>query len=63
MNMLDRANVIADEVVRLRRDIHAHPELGFEETRTAALVADTLRELGVNVQEGVGRSGVVGTMG
>ena len=61
--MLDKANKIADELVRLRRDIHAHPELGFQETRTAALVADTLREIGIEVQEGVGRTGVVGTIG
>lgn len=63
MNMLDRANKISAELIRIRRDIHAHPEMGFEETRTAALVADMLREIGVDVQEGVGRTGVVGTIG
>ena len=46
----------------IRRDIHAHPELGFEETRTAALVAATLRGWGLEVTEGVGRLGVVGTL-
>jgi amidohydrolase len=50
-------------MVRLRRDIHAHPELGFEEFRTAALVADILRELGIEVKTGVGRTGVVGEIG
>lgn len=63
MTMLDRAMQIANELVRLRRDIHAHPELGFEEHRTAALVADTLREIGVAVQTGIGRTGVVATIG
>ena len=46
----------------IRRDIHAHPELGLEETRTAALVAGRLRDWGVAVTEGVGGTGVVGTI-
>jgi amidohydrolase len=50
------------EFTAIRRDIHAHPELGLEETRTAALVANKLREWGVNVTEGVGGTGVVGTI-
>jgi amidohydrolase len=45
-----------------RRDIHAHPELGFEETRTAALVAAELREAGIAVSEGLGTTGVIGTL-
>ncbi|HEX6387661.1 MAG TPA: amidohydrolase, partial [Anaerolineae bacterium] len=61
--MLDKARAIADELVRLRRDIHAHPELGFQEFRTAALVADTLAELGIHVRTGVGQTGVVGQIG
>lgn len=61
--MLEKAQELQDELIRLRRDIHAHPELGFQEFRTAALVADTLQELGVSVQTGVGRTGVVGTLG
>ena len=61
--MLDKAKSLADELVRLRRDIHQHPELGFEEFRTAALVADTLTELGIATQTGVGRTGVVGQIG
>ncbi len=64
MNILDNAYNIADELVRIRRDIHAHPELGFQEFRTSALVADTLREIGgIDVVENVGRTGVVGTIG
>ncbi|HID54134.1 MAG TPA: amidohydrolase [Anaerolineae bacterium] len=61
--MLDKATLLQDELINLRRDIHAHPELGFQEFRTAALVADTLTELGIEVQTGVGRTGVVAEMG
>ena len=48
--------------VALRRDIHAHPELGFEEHRTAALVADRLRQWGIDVHTGVAGTGVVGVL-
>jgi amidohydrolase len=61
--MLDKAKALHNELIRLRRDIHANPELGFQEFRTAALVADTLTELGIDVKTGVGRTGVVGQMG
>jgi hippurate hydrolase len=50
------------DLVGVRRDIHAHPELGMEETRTAALVAERLRAMGLETTEGVGRFGVVGTL-
>lgn len=50
------------DVVALRRDFHAHPELGFQETRSAALVARRLRALGYDVREGVGVTGVVGVL-
>ena len=62
--MLDRARALAPELVRLRRDIHAHPELSFTETRTAALVADTLNEIGgVTIRTGVAKTGVVAELG
>ena len=62
--MLHKAQALADELVRLRRDIHRHPELAFQEVRTAALVADTLREIGgIDVRTGVGITGVVGDLG
>lgn len=61
--MLDKAQRLRDELVTLRRDIHAHPELGFQEFRTAALVADTLSELGIEAKTGVGRTGVVAELG
>jgi len=50
------------ELIEIRRDIHAHPELGFEEHRTAALVAGKLREWGLEVHEGIGGTGVVGVL-
>lgn len=50
------------KVVAWRRDIHANPELGFAETRTAKLVADHLRALGLEVRTGVGKTGVVGVL-
>ncbi|MGB0387972.1 MAG: M20 metallopeptidase family protein [Ardenticatenaceae bacterium] len=61
--MLEKAKALSEEIVRLRRDIHAHPELSFQEFRTAGLVADTLSELSIDVKTGVGRTGVVGQIG
>ena len=54
MGLLAKAEAIALELVQTRRDIHAHPELAFQETRTATLVAGRLRELGYEVRTGVG---------
>jgi amidohydrolase len=51
-----------EDIVALRRDFHAHPELGFEEVRTSGIVAARLRELGLEVREGVGKTGVVGIL-
>ncbi len=50
------------DIVALRRDFHAHPELGFEEIRTSGIVAQRLRDLGLEVREGVGKTGVVGLL-
>jgi amidohydrolase len=50
------------DVVALRRDLHQHPELGFEEQRTASIVAERLRQFGYTVTEGVGKTGVVGVL-
>src|SRR5947209_12530423 len=55
---VDRATLIAT-----RRDLHQHPELGFEERRTSALVAERLRALGYDVRTGVGKTGVVALKG
>ena len=54
-------DLIPDLVV-LRRDLHAHPELAFEERRTAGIVAASLRLLGLEVHERLAGTGVVGTL-
>jgi amidohydrolase len=51
-----------DELAELYRDLHAHPELAFQETRTAAIVAQRLRSLGFETPTGVGTTGVVGVL-
>ena len=53
---------VADEWVSLYQDLHRNPELSFQETRTAGIVAARLRDLGYDVTEGVGRTGVVGLL-
>ena len=50
------------ELVAWRHDLHAHPELAYEERRTAAFVAEQLRSYGLDVHEGLARTGVVGTL-
>src|ERR1700721_4103896 len=50
------------ELTAIRRDIHANPELGLEEHRTAELVARKLEEWGIEVHRGVGKTGVVGVL-
>ncbi|GAB2773510.1 amidohydrolase [Hymenobacter luteus] len=50
------------KVIAWRRDIHEHPELGNQETRTAALIAEQLKKMGIEVQTGVARTGVVGLL-
>lgn len=51
-----------DEFIALRHDIHAHPELAFNEHRTSALVASLLSDWGYEVTTGIARTGVVGTL-
>src|SRR5688500_18800566 len=52
----------AAEIISIRRDIHAHPELAFEERRTADLVAKTLLAWGISVDRSFGKTGVVGIL-
>ncbi|MEK8051637.1 M20 aminoacylase family protein [Ideonella sp. DXS22W] len=59
---LDALRDAAPEFVALRRDIHRHPELGFDEHRTSALVAERLQAWGYTVHRGLGGTGVVGTL-
>ncbi len=60
---LEHARSLADRIVSWRRDFHMHPELGFEEFRTARKVAETLNELGFEAETGVGKTGVVARIG
>ena len=55
-------NLIKDNIISTRRDIHQHPELAFDEHRTSKLVANRLESMGLKVQSGVGKTGVVGTL-
>jgi len=61
-HLLDEMQARSGEFIGLRRDIHRHPELAFEEHRTAALVADKLEAWGYAVERGIGGTGVVGTL-
>jgi amidohydrolase len=60
MNILDSIVTQAASIAAIRRDIHAHPELCFEEQRTADMVAAKLTEWGIPVHRGLGKTGVVG---
>lgn len=62
MPALPEIEAFADDLVAIRRDIHAHPEIGFEEVRTSALVAEKLASWGVEVHRGIGKTGVVGVL-
>ncbi len=61
--MLEKAQAIQKQMSEWRRDFHMHPELGFQEKRTSAKVAETLEQLGYRVKRGVGRTGVVADLG
>src|SRR5262249_9821196 len=60
--IIERISEFHDDLTNMRREIHAHPELGFEEQRTSDLVANKLAEFGYEVFRGVGRTGVVGRL-
>ncbi len=62
MPVISRIEEFHDELTTWRRDIHAHPELGFQEQRTSDLVAAKLAEFGIEVHRGVGKTGVVGVL-
>ncbi len=57
-----QADAMRDELIARRRELHQHPELAFEEVWTSAYVARALNELGLEVQTGVGKTGVVGIL-
>lgn len=57
-----QAEAIREDLIAIRRDIHAHPEQRFEEVRTAGIAAEHLKKLGIEVRTGVGKTGVVGVL-
>lgn len=61
-DFMQQAQALREELIARRRDLHQHPELAFEEVRTAGIVAEELNRLGLEVQTGVGRTGVVGVL-
>jgi hippurate hydrolase len=62
MKSLEKITDFHEDLTSWRRDIHAHPELGFEENRTSDLVAEKLKSFGIDVHRGLGKTGVVGTL-
>ena len=62
MPTIDRIQAYADELTAIRRDLHAHPEIGFEETRTSGIVAEKLSQWGIEVHRGLGGTGVIGVL-
>ena len=59
LDLLRHARGFAPELIAVRRDLHRHPELGFQEVRTAGVIAAALRELGLDPRTQVGKTGVV----
>ena len=62
MQLIDRVVQFRAEIQQIRRDLHAHPEIRFEEVRTSDVVAAKLAEWGIDVVRGLGGTGVVGTL-
>ncbi len=62
INIRHEIQLISDSIIETRRDIHKYPELSFQEHRTAELVATKLSSLGIEVQKGIGKTGVIGDL-
>ena len=62
MPVIPEINAFASELTAIRRDFHEHPELGMEEVRTSGIVADLLKQWGIEVHTGIGKTGVVGVL-
>lgn len=62
MAILQRIDAFKDDLIAIRRDIHQHPEIGFEEVRTSGIVAEKLAGWGVEVHTNIGKTGVVGVL-
>ena len=62
VNIRPEVEVIADDIIAMRRDIHKYPELGFDEHRTSSLVAEHMKDLDFDVTTGIGKTGVIGDL-
>ena len=62
MSNIELIESYTDELIAIRRDLHAHPEIGFEEHRTSGIVAEKLASWGIEVHRGLGGTGVVGLL-
>ena len=62
-NISEQVAALVPRAIELRRDLHMHPEVGFQEVRTSGLLAARLRELGLTVRTGLGKTGVTGFLG
>lgn len=62
MPVIDRISEFAEDITAWRRDFHQHPEIGMQEVRTSGIVADLLREWGIETHTGIGNTGVVGIL-
>ena len=62
MPVLAPIETYADELTAIRRDLHAHPEIGFEEVRTSGIVAEKLQSWGIETHRAIGKTGVVGVL-
>ena len=60
MKLIPEIDAARGEIQTIRRDIHAHPELCFEEKRTSDVVAETLTKWGIPIHRGLGKTGLVG---
>src|SRR5687768_8899296 len=61
-DFMAEAQALREEIIAFRRDFHKHPELAFQEVRTAGIVANELNKLGLEVTTGVGKTGVVAVL-
>ena len=62
MPIIERINEFSDDLIKIRRDFHEHPELGMQEIRTSKIVNELLTQWGIKAYTGIGKTGVVGVL-
>ena len=62
MALIEKIVGYSEDLTAIRQDLHAHPEIGFEEVRTSGIVAEKLKSWGIEVHTGIGKTGVVGIL-